>query len=365
MQTSLDHLITPTTLVSSIPEAIYVCDTEGRLIFFNQAAVKLWGRTPVANDEYWTGAHKTYTADGIEMARGECPASFMLQERREVEGVEGIIERPDGERRNVSALFQFVRDHSGEIAGVIIMVIDITERKRLEEGLRLMNLNKDKFISTLSHELRNPIQPILASADIIKGTSDDWRINKSADVIIRQTHQLSQLISEVMDMSKVNFGHATLRLNDVRIEEVFKPAFEKVKTLFSAKNQSFQATLPPMTASVRCDVVKVTQTIDNLLVNASKYSEAGKRVYFEAEIKGINLFIRVIDEGIGISPDKLDTIFKMYEQVERHSPDAQSGMGIGLALVKSFVELHGGTVLASSEGLGKGSRVEVRLPIVI
>jgi PAS domain S-box-containing protein len=247
------------------------------------------------------------------------------------------------------------------------IVFDISERKRIEEQLRLEAHRKDEFLAMLAHELRNPLAPIGAAADLLAmGRLDAARVSRTSAIITRQVGHMTSLIDDLLDVSRVTRGLVTLESVPVDVKATIADAVEQVRPLVEARRHRLEVQLAPDQAVVLGDRKRLVQVLANLLGNAAKYTPEGGRIGLHLEVDetadGGRVTLCVIDNGIGMTPDVRRGAFELFTQAERTPDRSQGGLGIGLALVKSLVELHRGTVTAYSDGPGRGSRFIVRLP---
>ena len=255
---------------------------------------------------------------------------------------------------------------------------DLIERKRNEEALRQADRRKDEFLATLAHELRNPLAPIRNSLTVMRlagrgaggGEGDaepgsaGARIDTAGvrEVMERQVQHLIRLVDDLLDVSRITRGTMPLRREPIELAAVVRDALETCQPLAEGLQHQVTADLPEEPIWLNADPVRLAQVLNNLLNNACKYTDPKGHVWLAAERKGDEVVLRVRDSGRGIPPDRLATVFDMFEQVDRSLEKTQGGLGIGLTLVKRLVELHGGSVLAHSEGPGRGSEFVVRLP---
>ena len=254
--------------------------------------------------------------------------------------------------------------------GVTVFSADVTWRKRLEDELRRHNerlaeadRRKDEFLATLAHELRNPLAPIRNALQILNMPMVDAETaRRSREMMERQVHHLVRLVDDLLDVSRVMRGKIELRREQTELASVVARAVETVQPLVDAQGHQLSVRLPSESLPVEVDPVRLAQVVGNLLTNAAKYTETGGRIWLTAQRFGDTVELRVRDTGIGIGMDMLPRIFELFVQVDHSSTKAQGGLGIGLTLVKNLVEMHGGTVEARSEGLGRGSEFVVRLP---
>jgi hypothetical protein len=239
---------------------------------------------------------------------------------------------------------------------------DVTDRIRIEDELRKAAGRKDTVLAWLGHELRNPLTPILTSAQLLTMMGpDDPRLQKARDTIVRQTLQLSNLIDDVLDAGRIAFGKLRLRTTPVELTPLIAQAVEACRDEIDRRNHRLDLMLVQVPVVLDADATRVVQMISNLLTNASKYMRDGGVIRLITELQGNFAVVRVRDEGIGIAPEVLSRVFDPYVQVGV-GPMHTQGLGIGLALVKSIAEGHGGTVEARSEGLERGSEFIVKLP---
>ncbi len=238
------------------------------------------------------------------------------------------------------------------------------ENTQLYQALRETDRRKDEFLATLAHELRNPLAPIRNSLQILKMPRlDAATLERSREMMERQVHQLVRLVDDLLDVSRVMRGKIELRKERVELATVVARAVETVQPLIEAQGHELTVSLPPESLSLDADPVRLAQVVGNLLTNAAKYTEPNGRIRLTAQRSNREAVLRVRDTGIGIAPDMLLKVFDLFVQVDHAATRSQGGLGIGLTLVKNLVEMHHGTVHVRSDGLGKGSEFEVRLPL--
>jgi signal transduction histidine kinase len=224
---------------------------------------------------------------------------------------------------------------------------------------------KDEFLAVLAHELRNPLAPIVNAGQILlrEDAAEEER-RAAREVIDRQVRQMARLVDDLMDVSRISHGRIELRKRTVDVAEVARRAIETSRPLIAARGHHLDVTLPSEPLLAEADPTRLEQVFSNLLNNAAKYTEPGGRIHLAAERVDGHAVIRVRDSGIGISPEQLSGLFEMFAQGDRSLERAQGGLGIGLGLARSLVEMHGGTVRADSAGPGRGSEFTVRLPLL-
>jgi len=279
-------------------------------------------------------------------------------------------QRPDGEIRWVSESGRVLRDDQGRAERMVGVTFDITDRKHAEEALRQAEVQlreqaerKDEFLAMLAHELRNPLAPIRNAVQILRliGTSES-RADKAHDVIDRQVGQLVRLVDDLLDISRVSRGRITLQREIIDLRDVARHALDTSQPLLSARGHAVQLSLSREPVRVLGDAGRLAQVLANLLNNAAKYTDAGGRVEVAVTQEEEAVFT-VRDNGRGLDALDQGRVFEMFYQAERDLERSEGGLGLGLALVKSLVELHGGTVRAQSPGRGLGSVFSVRLPL--
>ncbi len=247
------------------------------------------------------------------------------------------------------------------------LAAEVAERRRAEHKLREGDRQKNEFLATLAHELRNPLAPLSHATQILArledGEKDRVRATEARKVIERQVTHLVRLIDDLIDISRISHGKVGLRAELVTVSSVVEGAVEAVQPLLVSRRHTLEVRLPEAPVVLRGDPIRLTQVLTNLLSNAARYTEHGGRILVEAIREGDTAVLRVVDSGIGIPADALEHIFTMFGQATEALALDQGGLGIGLALAKQLAELHGGSLTASSEGLGKGSTFTLRLPV--
>jgi signal transduction histidine kinase len=265
--------------------------------------------------------------------------------------------------RFVDFIFQPVRDASGQVVGIFAQGHDVTDQVRANAALEDANRRKDEFLATLAHELRNPLAPIRQAALVAKATPDAARKEWALNVIERQVGHMALLLDDLLDVSRISRGKLELRLARVDLRSVVDAAVETAWPLVEAKRHRLDVQLPSHPVQLEVDPVRLAQVLSNLLSNAAKYTDEGGSIVLSAEERGERLLLRVRDNGIGLTPGHLGEIFALFSQVDAADERSQGGLGIGLALSRGLVQLHGGDIAAHSEGLGRGSEFSVSLPL--
>jgi nitrogen-specific signal transduction histidine kinase/CheY-like chemotaxis protein len=252
---------------------------------------------------------------------------------------------------------------AGHIIGSVSVVRDITERKRIEDALREADRRKDVFLSTLSHELRNPLAPIRAAAQVMDSSkASPQDITQAREIIVRQVAHMASLLDDLLEVSRYTRGDLVLKKAPVPLQQILDAAIEAAQPLLKEKGHQLRIEAPRSTPVIDGDSMRLTQVVSNLLTNAAKYTNAGGEILLSCSVEEGGLSLSVRDNGIGIAPHSIQRIFEMFVQIEANYGQSRGGLGIGLALVKAIMELHGGRVEAQSEGLGRGSTFTITLP---
>jgi PAS domain S-box-containing protein len=260
----------------------------------------------------------------------------------------------------------YVPDHDaqGSVCGWIATINDITERRRLEQQLRTADRHKDEFLAMLAHELRNPLAPIryaLAAAKKGRGTPELQA--RTAEVIERQVAHMSRLLDDLLDVARISRGRLELQKTPTELATVLAHAIEAVRPLLDSKRHELSVELPERPVRIEADPVRLTQVFGNLLINAAKYTDPGGQIQLRVTHKSAEVVASVRDNGTGISAELMPRLFIPFTQGSTALHRAEGGLGIGLALAKGIVELHGGSIQVSSQGPNQGSEFTVRLPL--
>src|ERR1700712_3233223 len=237
-------------------------------------------------------------------------------------------------------------------------------KNQAEQALQAIDRRKDEFLATLAHELRNPLAPIQAVVELLKNkTLEDPQVLWSRGVLERQVGQIARLVDDLLEVSRVAEGKLELRREKVDLNAVILQSIEASRVLIDAASHVLTVTVPARPILLSADPARLTQVIQNLVNNAAKYTPSGGSIEVTAARDGDEAIVTVRDNGIGIAAEHLPTIFGIFAQLAPGLSRAQGGLGIGLSLVRSLVERHGGTVTAASTGIDKGSEFVVRLPL--
>jgi len=344
-------------LFETAQDAILILDADtGRIIDANPYLLVMLGYSheDLLGKELWElGLFRDRAASQAAMRQ--------LQEQRYIRYEDLPLETRHGTRKDVEFVSNVYEvDHQRVIQ---CNIRDITDRKRAEAALKAADRRKDEFLAMLAHELRNPLAPIRSGIEMMqrKGT-DDPDVRWAHDVIERQVQQLTRLVDDLLDLSRISRGKITLRREPVDLAAVVARAVEISRPLIDARKHHLEVVLPDPAVLVDADPTRLAQVVSNLLNNAAKYTGEGGRIELTVERAGDEAVLRVRDTGIGIAADALPTVFELFSQVPSTLSRSEGGLGIGLTLVRSLVEMHGGSIEATSGGLGSGSEFLVRLP---
>lgn len=356
-------------VLEALPVGVGVVDTEGRVLSLNPAGLRIHG-FPSTNEmcsdlQQNFGKFELRYPDGRLMPQQAWPIARALRGERVHDYEVCLRRRPIGEEAILSYEVLPVAGGPDTAGYYIVVVRDITARKRAEEALKEADRRKDEFLATLAHELRNPLAPIRNAAEILKLQGrEDPVLRAAREMIDRQVRHMVRLIDELLDLSRISQGKIRLQRERLPIGVIVQQALESGRPAIQQAGLELHVSLPPDPIYVDADPTRLAQVFANLLNNAAKFTDVGGHVWFTVEREDDHVVARVRDTGIGIAADMLPEVFKMFTQLERSANRSQGGLGIGLSLVKQLVELHGGSVEAHSNGRGAGSEFVVRLPAV-
>ena len=250
--------------------------------------------------------------------------------------------------------------------GVAVAAVDLSARWLAEEALRQADRQKDEFLAMLAHELRNPLAPIGNSVDFLSRVmNDDERARSALGMAKRQFRQLTRLVDDLLDVSRITQGRIELQRQPLELAHVVSHALETVEPLVDEKRHEISVThLGSQPLYVSADAARLTQCLVNVLTNAIKYTNAGGRIRVQTDVQGPNAVIEISDTGAGIAADLIPRVFDIFVQGDRTLDRSQGGLGVGLAVVKRLVEMHGGSVSARSAGPGQGAEFSIHLPLI-
>jgi signal transduction histidine kinase/response regulator of citrate/malate metabolism len=260
-------------------------------------------------------------------------------------------------------VYQPIRAMSGAVEGIAVIAFDVTNLAEAKRDAEAANRAKDEFLAVLGHELRNPLAPIVTALQLMTLRGDDTALKERA-VIDRQVRHLVRLVDDLLDVSRIARGKVALRREPFELAEIVARAIEMASPLLEERQQNLSVRVPRSGLAVSGDLTRLAQVVLNLVTNAAKYTEPRGRIEVCASAHDGQAVLRVLDSGVGISPDMLPRVFDLFAQEAQTFERSRGGLGLGLTIVRSLVELHGGTVEVQSEGLGRGSTFTVRLPLL-
>ncbi|AGW94180.1 chemotaxis protein CheY [Ralstonia pickettii DTP0602] len=339
--------------------AIFMLDPGGHVISWNAGASYIKG---YRRDEI-IGRHFSLFYPPEDVAAGK-PARHLERARRggRMED-EGWRVRKDGSLFWANVTLTAVYDESRSLRGFAKVTRDMSERRRREE-LERSSQRMNEFLATLSHELRNPLAPVRSALGAMRLAPDDDSVaDKSLRLIERQVGHLSRLVDDLLDIGRITSGRIELRTEPVEFNEIVALGIEAALPALEAKSQRVDVQTHASAIPMNADTTRLVQVMQNLVLNASKFSPPGSSIAIVTTMQKRTLLVQVIDQGRGIAPEALEDIFNLFVQESRPGTDTQGGLGIGLSLCRSLVELHGGTIAASSAGPGLGSTFTLRLPL--
>ena len=346
-------------LADNMSQLAWTCDRLGNVTWYNRRWLEYTGLT-FEEMQGWAWS-KVQHPDHLDRVVARVKRSA---ETGEVWEDTFPLRGKDGSYRWFLSRAVPIRDEAGEIARWFGTNTDVTEQRALEEALRDADRRKDEFLATLAHELRNPLAPIRNSLHILRLTGrQDPGTERVGEMMERQVNHMVRLVDDLLEVSRITRGKIELRSELVEVETVVQNAVESSRPLIDAGGHRLNLALPPEALNLEGDPVRLTQVFANLLNNAAKYTDRGGQIWLTVRRDGDAVSISVRDTGTGIEPEMLPRVFEMFAQIDRNASRAQGGLGIGLTLVKRLVEMHGGSVEARSEGLGRGSEFVVRLPL--
>ncbi len=346
-------------VIEGTTDAVFVKDLQGRYLMINSAGARLLGKAVaevLGKDD--TELFSPETAQGIMERDRQVMASGITRTYEDLGTAAGVT------RTYLSTKGPY-RDHEGKVIGLIGISRDITDRKAAEETLKEADRRKDEFLAMLAHELRNPLAPIRNAVQVLRllGPASPKQ-NWAQDVMDRQVQQLTRLVDDLLDVSRITRGKVKLQKEAVDLATVVGRAVETSRPLIESRRHQCVVNLAPEPIWLQADPTRLAQVLANLLNNAAKYTAEGGRVLLTTTREGHEAVIKVRDTGMGIPAEMLPHVFDLFTQGERALDRSQGGLGIGLTLVRSLVELHGGSVQAFSAGPDQGSEFVVRLPVL-
>jgi PAS domain S-box-containing protein len=356
-------------VLEAVEDAIVACDAEGRLTLVNRAAREFLGLPATGLPEgILPELNVSYHPDGRPMERHELPLERALR-GEQVKQAEVLVQLPGIPPRMVTVSGQALRDDTGRLLGAVVSLHDVSASHEAEllresrEQLAEADRRKTEFLATLAHELRNPLAPISNGLHLLRLSNDESARERAREMMERQLTHLVHLVDDLLDIARISSNKVELRRERLELQAVLAGAVETSAPAITAAGHTLEVHMPGQPLVVWGDSTRIAQIVSNLLNNAAKYTPHGGHIELSACEEDGRAVVRVQDTGMGIPPEELPKVFEMFTQVGRHRSHAQGGLGIGLALVKRLVELHGGAVQAHSDGAGRGSTFAVLLPL--
>jgi PAS domain S-box-containing protein len=337
-------------ILESITDAFFAIDHDWRFTYANSQAERLLEREPgdLLGKVLW------------EVYPGLVGSDFEK------------VYRQTAEKRVSSTITSYYPDHERwyearcypAANGITIYFRDVTERKRAEEALMESDRRKDEFLATLAHELRNPLAPIRSGLEVIRRVDTEREeLFKTLEIIERQTNQVVHLVDDLLDISRITQGKIRLRRERIELRTAIDMALETSRELIDRAENELTITYPFKPIYIEADLTRVAQIFLNVLNNAAKYSTPGGHISLVVKRAGSEAQVSIRDTGLGIAPEMLSKIFEMFGQIQTPDEEARGGLGIGLSVAKKLIEMHGGTIEALSEGVGRGSEFVIRFPL--
>jgi PAS domain S-box-containing protein len=346
-------------ILTNTPDLAYVWDRQHRFIYANEGLLAMWGKSreeaigrtclELGYEPWHAQMHDREIEQVIATrlpVRGEVP----------FKGTFGL--------RTYDYLLVPVFGVEGDVEAVAGTTRDVTERKQMEASLLEADRRKDEFLATLAHELRNPLAPIRNAVQLLRHVdSQDVMLKRARDIIDRQLHHMIRLVDDLLEVSRITLGQVTLRAQPVSLRRILEDALEVSAPGIQSREHQLSVELPPPDLQVVGDGTRLAQVFHNLLDNAAKYTPAGGQISLGTRQAGDEVAITIRDTGIGIEPEFQPRVFNLFTRVDSGDAIKTSGLGIGLALAKQFVALHGGTIAVTSAGKDLGSEFAVTLPL--
>ncbi|HEX5045673.1 MAG TPA: CHASE3 domain-containing protein [Gammaproteobacteria bacterium] len=352
------------TTLHSIGDAVVATDDDGFVNLMNPVAEQLTG-WPARSAQ---GKHLDEVFRIVnEQTRAtvESPVAKVLREG-EIVGLANhtLLLRRDGTETPIEDSAAPIVDPGGPTLGVVLVFRDATSARAAERALREADRRKDEFLAVLAHELRNPLAPIRQAAVIARTAgASEAQVRWSHDVIDRQVGHMARLLDDLLDVSRITRGTLEVRRSRVDLSSIVEGAIEMARPLIDARRHALHVDLPAEPLTLDADPLRIAQVLGNLLTNAAKYTEPGGNIRLVARRDGAEVVVRVADNGVGLTTESLARIFEMFVQIAPPLERTEGGLGIGLALAKGLVQLHGGSIEAQSAGVGQGTELTVRLPL--
>ena len=349
-------------------QASFVFDRDGTIVWCNPTAARIFGCTPA--DLIGQPAHHLFTPEDVE--DGVPDFELCVASRSSDMNNDRWLKRANGSAFWASGSTTGIQDEKGEFIAFVKTLRNRTDvKEQIEtlrnrvETLRRADEHKNIFLSTLSHELRNPLAPLANALQLIRLTAagHDQTLQYPIKLIERQVEFIRRLVDDLLDVTRISTGKIQLALVPVDLRDVLASAVESTRPLMTQRRHTLVQHILDTAIVVPGDAGRLEQVFVNLLSNAAKYTPENGHIEIRASLDRQDALVHILDDGVGIAGDMQPRIFELFTQVDQSIAQSEGGLGIGLSLVKNFVELHGGSVQVRSEGSGKGSEFTVRLPL--
>ena len=348
------------SMTENTPDALARFDRQFRHVFVNSVIEKSMGR-PVA--EILGKTHRQLAVPEKLCDQWEKAIRYVL-DHESPSSLDFSLDTPHDGLRHFSCRLLPEFNERGQVESTLGVTHDVTESRAYEQRLLEQDIRKDEFLATLAHELRNPLAPIRTGLQLLKLSPKADVAARTLPVMERQLGQLVRLVDDLLDVSRISSGKIVLKRERIAFQEIAAAALEASRPLIDVAGHSLTIEWPDEPVWLDADPTRLTQIFSNLLTNSAKYMRPGGQIKFSARRQGERVLISVLDTGMGIPADMLGTVFDMFTQINRTLDRSQGGLGIGLSLVRTLVEMHGGSVQAASGGIDLGSEFTVTLPMV-
>ncbi|MBA2491901.1 MAG: hypothetical protein H0V34_09425, partial [Gammaproteobacteria bacterium] len=338
-------------LLDKFSAAAYACDPQGLITSFNARAVELWGRAPKTYDpvDSYCGSYKLFSTAGAPIPHNQCWMARALHENKAFNGLEIMIERPDGKRLTALAHANPIRDHAGQLIGAVNGLVDTSNQPHADaspqpEGAR------DEWLAILAHELRHPLAPIQHMVDYLKKTPDIGasQVEQATNIISAQVNQLTHLIDDLLDLGRIARGAYRIRKTPIELGAAIQEAAETLRPMIEARGHEMKVTVPSAPIIVEADTVRIGQIVNNLLDNANRHTQPAGRISVELTLDRGSAVLDVRDSGTGIPRALLPHVLEPFTRGKRSRLYPRGGLGVGLNITKALVELHGGQISVTS-----------------
>jgi signal transduction histidine kinase len=352
--------------IEQMPSPAYCCSTSGKILCYNPAAARIWGGAPYGGrSARWHGFVSLHDTDGQIVNEKACPCT---------RAVSGDIQAPaeffatsgDGQVRRVIVHAKPILDTSKVVIGVMCCLTDISDKRRLQERIHDVASTRDEFLDMLAHELRNPLAPIMSAARLLQHAGADPFITKVGGVVERQGRQLARFIVDLLDASRLNCACALpVKLRMCAQDDILVMAVDAVEPVMQGRRQRLVVDIGVESSNaLHCDPERVAQALANVMSNASAFTPDGEAFHLRAYVAEEVLVLEVADAGAGIAAADLQHVFEPFQRRAVAPGRAAVGAGLGLTIAKGVCEAHGGSIEIRSAGLGEGTTVSLRLPVV-